>query len=184
MTTIGVNVAIIEGESVLLTLREDFEVWCMPGGSGEEGESLADIARREVREETGLDVELTRLVGIYSRIGWHDHHVAVFAARVIGGSLAPDPHEVLEARFFPFKALPEHLMISQAHRIADAISGVTGCVKTERVTTPAPIPPQSRAEIYALRDQSGLSRRDFYLRNIPPLNADDITTEVEDVRSE
>jgi ADP-ribose pyrophosphatase YjhB (NUDIX family) len=182
MATTGVTVAIIEGETILLTLREDFEVWCMPGGELDPGEGLADCARREVREETGLEVELTRLVGIYSRVGWHDHHVCLFAARVIGGALNPDPREVLDACFFPFDALPEHLLISQAGRIADAISGVVGIVRTERVITPTHLPPQSRAEVYALRDQSGLARREFYRRNVPRLQAKDITTEVEGVR--
>src|SRR5450755_3023285 len=106
MVNIGVSVAILEGDTILLTLREDFEVWCMPGGQVDEGESLADAARREVREETGLEVELTRLVGTYSRVGLRNHHSFVFAARIIGGSLTPQPNEVLEARFFPFDALP------------------------------------------------------------------------------
>lgn len=178
MVNLGVNVAIFEAETILLTLREDFDVWCLPGGSVDEGESMADAARREVREETGLDVELTRLVGIYSRLGWHDHHVALFAARAIGGTLKPDPHEVLEARYFPYDALPEYLLISQAQRIADAISGVTGCVKSESITTAAGIPPQNRIEIYTLRDQSGLPRREFYLRNIPRLRGEDMMTEL------
>ncbi|MBI1259878.1 MAG: NUDIX domain-containing protein [Chloroflexi bacterium] len=157
----GTTVAIIEGDTILLTLRHDFEVWCLPGGELDDGESLAEAARREVREETGLDVELTRLVGMYSRVGWRPHHDFLFAGQISGGTLAPDPHEVLEARFFPFDALPEYFLMGQETRIQDAISGVTGCVKTERVT-PSGNVEQNRAAIYRERDESGLSPRDFY----------------------
>jgi ADP-ribose pyrophosphatase YjhB (NUDIX family) len=177
MEHIGVTVAIIEGDSILLTLREDFEVWCMPGGEVEAGESLAEAGRREVFEETGLVVELTRLVGSYSRVGWRNHHAFLFAARITGGTLTPDLREVLEARFFPFDALPEHMLIGQAHRIQDVISGVIGVVKTENISAISAITP-TRAEIYALRDQSGLSRREFYLRNVPPLTPDRVKVEV------
>ena len=65
MPTLGVNIAIIPDDKILLTERTDFEVWCLPGGEVEPGESLAQAALRETREETGLEVELTRLVGVY-----------------------------------------------------------------------------------------------------------------------
>lgn len=181
MILAGANVAIIEGDTILLTLREDFEVWCLPGGEIDEGEPIADAARREVREETGLEVELTRLVGTYSRVGWRPNNLFLFAARVIGGTLSPDPHEVLEARFFPFDALPEPLLYGNAYKIADVISGDTGCVKTERVFVPE-VPQLSRDELYAQRDQSSLSRREFYLRYISLLRDSRIITEVAGVR--
>jgi ADP-ribose pyrophosphatase YjhB (NUDIX family) len=60
MINLGVNVAVIEDGRVLLTQREDFPVWCLPGGGVDPGESLAQAAVREVREETGLEVELER----------------------------------------------------------------------------------------------------------------------------
>ena len=47
----------------MLTQREDFEVWRLSGGVAEPGEILAQAAVREAKEETGLDVRLTRLVG-------------------------------------------------------------------------------------------------------------------------
>ncbi|PJF32668.1 MAG: NUDIX hydrolase, partial [Phototrophicales bacterium] len=53
MTMIGANIAIIRDNKILLTKREDFEVWCLPGGQAEAGESLAQTALREAREETG-----------------------------------------------------------------------------------------------------------------------------------
>lgn len=69
---LGVNVAIVSEGRVLLTRREDFDVWCLPGGQVDAGESLAEAARREVREETGLEVRIERLVGMYSGPRWLD----------------------------------------------------------------------------------------------------------------
>jgi len=54
---IGVNIAIIQDNSLLLTQREDFEVWYLPGGVVEPGETLAQAAMRKAKEETRLDAE-------------------------------------------------------------------------------------------------------------------------------
>ena len=51
----------MEDGRILLAKREDFEVWCIPGGMVEDGESVARAAVREIAEETGLTVELTVL---------------------------------------------------------------------------------------------------------------------------
>ena len=72
MAGFGVNIAILKDGKILLTKREDFEVWCLPGGIVEPGESVVEAAVREAREETGLEVGLTRLVEIYSRPNWRD----------------------------------------------------------------------------------------------------------------
>ena len=53
-------------ERILMTQREDNSRWCLPGGGMEPGESAAETCVREVAEETGLEVEVTRLVGIYT----------------------------------------------------------------------------------------------------------------------
>jgi ADP-ribose pyrophosphatase YjhB (NUDIX family) len=53
-------------EKVLLTRRADNGQWCLPGGGMEAGESASEACLREVKEETGLDVEIKRLVGVYS----------------------------------------------------------------------------------------------------------------------
>jgi ADP-ribose pyrophosphatase YjhB (NUDIX family) len=175
---LGAVVAILEGDTVLLTLREDFEVWCLPGGEIETGESVADAARREAREETGLEVELTRLVGIYTQLGWGADHDLLFAARIVGGTLKPDPNEVVEARFFRLDALPEHLLAGVSDMLADVAGGISGVVKTQRLTV-APALPRERRALYAARDQSGLSRREYYQQNFGDLKADAITIEVE-----
>lgn len=181
--SVGVTIGIVQDGAILLTLREDFEVWCMPGGMLDEGESIAEAARREVREETGLEVELTRLVGIYTQLGRFDDHDIVFAARVVGGTLTPDPHEVLEARFFPLDALPGHLLVGTDEMLRDIAAGRSSVVKTERIVF-TPEVPVERAALYAHRDQSGMGRRAYYQRYFPVLGVDQVTIEVEGVTAE
>jgi len=71
-TILAASIAIIDNGRILLIQREDFRVWGLPGGDVNPGESLAQAAARETREETGLEVALTRLVGMYSLVG-NDH---------------------------------------------------------------------------------------------------------------
>jgi ADP-ribose pyrophosphatase YjhB (NUDIX family) len=68
--------------------------WMLPGGRVERGETPHDAARRETREETGLDVEIERLLLVDAR---RTHNVSfVFAARVVGGELDPQLGEIAE----------------------------------------------------------------------------------------
>jgi 8-oxo-dGTP pyrophosphatase MutT (NUDIX family) len=84
------------GGELLLEWRRDNGLWTLPGGTMEVGERLTETAVREVREETGIDVEITGIVGIYSDprhvIAYDDGEVrqqfnVCFAARPIGGIL-------------------------------------------------------------------------------------------------
>ncbi|MBK8618940.1 MAG: NUDIX domain-containing protein [Anaerolineales bacterium] len=65
---VGCSAAIFDAkrEKVLLTQRTDNGRWCLPGGGMESGESAAEACEREVWEETGLKVRVTRLIGVYS----------------------------------------------------------------------------------------------------------------------
>ncbi len=167
MPAIAAIVAILQNGKILLTKREDFEVWCLPGGGVEDGESLAEAAIREAKEETGLDVELTRLVGVYSRIGgmWNDMHAILFAAEPVGGVLKMQLGETIEVAYFPFDEIPEELLFGHKQRIDDAIYQITGIAVKQEMNMPANERP-SRKELYNLRDQSGLSRQEFYLNRI------------------
>lgn len=180
-TSLAVNIAVTDSDRrVLLTRREDFEVWCLPGGAVDNGESLAQAAVREVAEETGLVVHLTRLVGLYSRpkLGGY-HTLALFAALPVGGTLRPDPREVIDLGWFSADELPEDLLWGQRERIADAASGVGGSV-VRRLNRERPdIWPRSRADHYDLRDRSGLSRSAFYRRLLDALGDETSTIEVE-----
>jgi ADP-ribose pyrophosphatase YjhB (NUDIX family) len=178
MPMLGVTVAIIEDDRILLTKREDFEVWCLPGGAVDDGESVAAAAVREAREETGLEVELTRLVGIYSRPrGWRSTHLILFAGRVVGGALRPDPHEVVEAAYFGLSGLPEPLLAGHHQQILDALGGASGNAWAYEIAWPFETN-ITRQELYALRDRSGLSRQAFYTRHMVAVGSDAMTLEV------
>lgn len=163
MAKVSVNVAVIHEGKILLTRREDFEVWCLPSGGVEEGESLAEAAVREAREETGIEVELTRLVGVYSRLGGDPSvHAVLYAGRPVGGELTTQPGETIDVAYFPFGQLPDDLSFGQYRRIQDAIHGLTGLsVRQELHADEGKL---SRSELYEKRDQSGLPRREFYLQ--------------------
>lgn len=165
MPSIGAVIAIIEKGRILLTQREDSEVWCLPGGAVEDAESLEDAAAREAFEETGLQVRLTQLVGMYSQLRWHHggNHFALFAAEPIGGALRLAAGETLDAGFFDRSALPEPLVWWHQQPIEDALDGVVGAARV--IAGDWPFDQQlTRAEIYALRDQSGLSRKQFFVQ--------------------
>ena len=130
MGTIGVNVAIFRAGEILLTQRQDFHVWCMPGGHRTRGETFPQAARREVQEETGIDVELAT-GGIYSRPRWGEYHIAVFVADVLGGGHTKQHGEVVDMRFFGRDELPDALLIGQRQRIMDAFSGRGGMCRLE-----------------------------------------------------
>ncbi|GLF94312.1 NUDIX domain-containing protein [Streptomyces yaizuensis] len=92
---------------ILLQRRRDNDLWALPGGGMDMTDSLPGTAVREVREETGLDVEITGLVGTYTDprhvIAYSDGEVRrqfniCFTARVTGGELAISD-ESTELRF-------------------------------------------------------------------------------------
>ena len=164
--SLGCLVAVLDGDRVLLTKRQDFEVWCLPGGEVDPGEFVADAAIREAHEETGITVELIRQVGIYFRPKWNNH-VVVFAARAVEGTPVPRPAEVLETRYFDAHALPTDLVWWNRQPILDAIAGVGGSsVWHQDDVWPFGPDVQNRQAVYALRDQSGLSRAEFYARHL------------------
>jgi ADP-ribose pyrophosphatase YjhB (NUDIX family) len=89
-------VAIVRDDEgrVLLIHKTDNDLWALPGGGHEIGESIADTVVREVKEETGYDVEVIGVSGIYTNPGhvmaYEDGEVRqqfsiAFAARLVGG---------------------------------------------------------------------------------------------------
>jgi len=108
---IGVGVVVLRGDTVLL-VRERGR-WSLPKGGLDPNELVAEGARREAQEETGLDVEIRDLaftVEFHAQT-WGHHLQFFFHAREVGGELGPqDPdNEVQEARFVPIRELREYV---------------------------------------------------------------------------
>jgi ADP-ribose pyrophosphatase YjhB (NUDIX family) len=165
MSNLAVNVAVLHEGKILLTQREDFETWILPSGGVEDGESLAQAAIRETKEETGLDVELTRLVGVYSRLGsWSNGYMVLFAAKPIGGEIKCQEGETIAVEWFAFDEIPDPLSLGHKRRIQDAIAGASGVVVLQEIGLPKIPHKLTREELYELRDRSGLPRQEFYLQ--------------------
>ena len=78
--------AVVLGQrGVLLAVRNDLRGWELPGGTLEMDESDEQALRRELMEETGFDVEVTRFVGEYVRSGFRPHTARVYVCRLLGG---------------------------------------------------------------------------------------------------
>ena len=163
MQFLTVCVVVLDEDKVLLTKRNDFHVWCLPSGGVEDGETVTEAAIREAKEETGLDVKLTRMVGIYSRpVDIPSLHAVVFAAIPVGGEIHVQPGETLEVRYFALKDLPTELSFGHIRRIRDAFHGISGAVVLQRPEKPESRK-TSREELYALRDQSNSTPEQFYM---------------------
>ena len=107
---------------VLFCHRRDCDFWNLPGGGVESGEAPWQAAVREVREETGLEVEVVRLAGLYS---WTmiDEVIYSFVCRVTGGALLTHTDETDGARYFALDDLPANTFLEHAARARDAALG-------------------------------------------------------------
>jgi 8-oxo-dGTP pyrophosphatase MutT (NUDIX family) len=119
-------------DQVLLTRRADNGEWCLPGGAVDPGESVSETCQREMKEETGLEVQVVRLVGIYSDpdqlVVYPDGNkvftvVLNFEVEVIGGKLSLSP-ETTGVKFVPVaKAVNMDLFDNHAVRLRDTLEG-------------------------------------------------------------
>jgi ADP-ribose pyrophosphatase YjhB (NUDIX family) len=107
----SVNVVVVnDAGEILLIRRSDNDNWALPGGAIDIGESLAQAAVRETREETGIECEITGLVGIYTDPGHiilytsndeaRQEFSIVLRARAVSGEPTPSD-ESTEVRWVP-----------------------------------------------------------------------------------
>ena len=123
---VGVGGVVIHRGRVLLIRRGGEPLkgeWSLPGGLVELGEDLAEAARRELKEETGLDVKPLEILTVFDRIFREGrrvryHFVIVdFACRLKGGRLAP-ASDVLDARWVRREDLPQYHLTEKATSVA------------------------------------------------------------------
>jgi ADP-ribose pyrophosphatase YjhB (NUDIX family) len=128
---IGVRALIVRDQSVLLIRhRAGRQPWALPGGGVERGESLAEAARREAREETGAHVEIVALQGVYDRFkGGTSNYIGVFICAPLSEPNPPRSLEIAEARYFAFDALPAGIDEGSRQRIAEYMRGERGLAR-------------------------------------------------------
>lgn len=124
---VGVG-AVICGDGKILLIRRANEpgrgLWSIPGGLVEVGERIVDAVKREVKEETGIDVEVGRLIDVIENIVVDEdgrvkfHYILIdFEAKPISEKLEVRPSpEVLEARWFTPEEI-KNLPITRTARI-------------------------------------------------------------------
>ena len=126
------SVVVTNDDGLILQRQTDNNLWALPGGTMDIGETISQCARREVREETGLDVELQGIVGIYSDPGHvfayndgevHQEFSICFSARPVAGTLTVSD-ESLDVRYFPPAEIADLPMVEFIRlRITDYLAG-------------------------------------------------------------
>lgn len=118
-----------EQGKVLLQRRGDSGKWGFPGGAMELEETPQMTAIREIKEETGLEVEVSDLLGIYTdcEMTYPNGDLAqsiciVYKMKVVGGKLYCDSEETMELKYFPLDSMPE-LFCKQHEEIWRDITG-------------------------------------------------------------
>ena len=137
---VGVGVVVRdENGRVLLERRSDCGWWGLPGGRIEPGESAIEAAIREMKEETGLTIRVTRLLGVYSEpseriVTYLDNGDVVqlvdivLEAAVVSGTLTCSS-ESLELQFFQLEHLPSEIVPPVRVPLEDAAAGRVGVVR-------------------------------------------------------
>jgi ADP-ribose pyrophosphatase YjhB (NUDIX family) len=121
---VGVGVAIVDRGSLLLVKRgrePGRGLWAVPGGKVRAGERLADAARREVLEETGLEVDIGEVVWVGEHID-DDHHLVLvdFVGILLGGELtAADDAD--DARWVPLDEASDYPLTETMYELVDTL---------------------------------------------------------------
>lgn len=133
--TVGAFVVLRNGAGdVLWVKRTDHEVWNLPGGRSEPGEPPWETAVRETKEETGLDVRLSDLTGVYTKPSSNDM-ILTFTGDVLAGELSLN-REAADFAYFRPGEEPANAMPKQVARVADAVSQAQETIFREQTRPP------------------------------------------------
>jgi len=138
---VGAAVGNDRGE-LLLIQRSDSGVWLYPTGWCDVGYSAAEVAAKEVLEETGIEAEPVRLIAVLDglRLGFTriPLYSLIFHCRAIGGSLRPHPLECRDVGWFTPDNLPSPLVGVErwGDQVFAAIRGEVRDVLYDRIRTP------------------------------------------------
>jgi 8-oxo-dGTP diphosphatase len=118
--TLGAFAIIFDTQKrVLLCHRRDFDLWNLPGGGVENLEAPWKAVVREVKEETGLNVKVEKLVGVYSK-DYKNDIVFAFICKRGSGKISIN-EEADQIKFFRVDSLPRNTIPHQVERIKDAL---------------------------------------------------------------
>src|SRR3990167_6825230 len=106
--------------SVLLTQRRDVPVWVLPGGGIDPRESPEAAIVREILEETGFTVKVTRLIGHYTPCNRLTRPTHLYECTLLSGTATPS-NETLAVAFFPLTGLPQLVPPPYQEWIADGL---------------------------------------------------------------
>ncbi len=132
--TVGVRGIVLNEQDELLLVQHSYggRKWFLPGGGHRGSESPEEALVREMREETGLEVEITGLVGVYFYTGWYKRdHIYIFACRRTGGEVNFVGGEIADIGWFSPEALPSPQMVALDRILADWRSGAAGFGRIE-----------------------------------------------------
>lgn len=117
----GAQLALVRDGRVLVQLRPWPPGWELPGGHCDDGEEPAATAAREAKEETGFEVRVLRLSGVYTWAGLRNTSDAVYVGEVTGGAWRRSI-EALRHRWVTLDELPPTTFPWITRRVADALA--------------------------------------------------------------